>query len=224
MKTRRKTVLGAALALAGWLAAGQARAANPAYLNIDVTIVSNLSVAVNGAATSTYTATWSASNPNAKLVAMSTSTALVSNDSGGQTEKWSLSTNASSINYGGPGTDTWARAASSDTVGDDQFAVQAVFASSTSATCPTGASAVWDAVTVPPLTTSPANYTSTRFVDASLSNANGTTNPEYTAPAGADGRMKAGSQRSLCWRIITPSTTATLDPQNVQIIVTAANP
>jgi hypothetical protein len=36
--------------------------------------------------------------------------------------------------------------------------------------------------------------------------------------------MFAGRQRALCWRIRTPTTTATTNTQNIQVIITAQNP
>ena len=48
-------------------------------------------------------------------------------------------------------------------------------------------------------------------------------NPDVIA-GGADGRMFAGSQRALCWRIVTPTTTSTSNTQNIQVVITAQNP
>jgi len=210
-------------ALTGWLGAGSAQAANPAYLNIDVAIMANLSVAVNGAQSSTETVTWNTVTPNALLV--SASSATVTNDSGGQTEKWALSTNGNSINtLGNP--DVWTLDTTTDTLpGADAVAVQAVFGSSNTASagCPVSGSTDWDQAFAPPLTTSPVTYTNAVFADASLNNAGGTPDPDVTG-GGANGRMSAGSFRALCWRVITPSSTATADTQNVQVIVTAQNP
>ena len=218
MKSRRRAVLVAAgLVLSQ---AFRAMAAGSAAINVDVTILANLSVEVSGSASSTQTVAWNAATPNDKLV--SAATATVRNSAGGLTEKWALSTNASSLNTAA-GPDAWALAASTSAVGADQFAAQAVFGSSNTVACPAGASSDWDAPFAPPLTASPATYTSTVFADANLTNAGGTPNPDITA-GGADGRMHAGSRRALCWRIITPSSTSTVDTQNVQIIVTAVVP
>jgi hypothetical protein len=210
-------------ALFGWLGVGTAKAANPAYLNIDVAILANLSVAVNGAASSTHTVTWNTATPNAHLV--SAASATVTNDSGGQTEKFALSTNGNSINTLG-NADVWTLDTTTATLpGADQVAVQAVFGSSNTAAagCPIAASSDWDQSFAPPLTTSPVTYTSAVFADTSLSAGGGTPNPDVTA-GGANGRMFAGSFRALCWRVITPQSTATVDTQNVQVIVTAQNP
>ena len=224
MKTQRKWAWGAGLAALCWLAAGRAQAANPAYLNIDVAITANFSVSVNAVASSTDTGTnWNTGTANAKLVDASTATVL--NDSGGQTEKWALSTNANSIDTGGASPGSWALQTSTNVLpGADQFALQAVFGSSNTATgaCPLAAAADWDQSYASPLTAAPVTYTSTVFADTTLNN-NGTQNPDVIA-GGANGRMFAGSKRALCWRIITPTSTSTSDTQNIQVVVTAQAP
>ena len=114
---------------------------------------------------------------------------------------------------------------SSTSVGADSFSLQAVFGSSNTAAagCPVAASADWNQSFAPLLTAAPVTYTSTVFADSSLTNNGGTPNPDVTAGA-ANGRMFAGDKRALCWRIITPSSTATTDTQNIQVVVTAQNP
>lgn len=200
-------------------------AASSATVSIDVSIQANLSVSVDSAESSTYAVTWLASAGNAKLVGPSTAT--VTNDSGGLTEKWALSTNAQSLTQGVGG--TWSLSVSSSSVGSDQFAVQAVFGSSATAQggCPTAGASDWDESFAPPLTASPVVYTSAVFADANL-NAGGSGslslfNPDHTA-GGSDGRMHAGSKRALCWRVVTPLTTGTVETQNIQITVTAVLP
>ena len=207
-------LIAAALLIA--LAAGRARAANPAQLNINVTITQNLSVAVNSAATSTNTVNWNTGTANAKLVQTTTSTVL--NDSGGQTERWQLSTNAQSMQT--TGSDFWTLSVDSSTVGAEQFALQAVFGSSNTVTCPTGASADWDQATAAEITTTPEFYTSARFADASLNAGGGTPNPDVAG----NGRMNAGSFRALCWRVVTPASTVASATQNIQLTVTAFAP
>src|SRR4051812_27845116 len=107
MKTKLKgaLLLGAALAC---MTQG-ARAANPAVLNIDVTITAALSVAVNGAATSTDSSVAWAGTANQQFVQSGTTT--VQNDTGILSEKWKLSTNAASLDTTGGG-QTWALSAS----------------------------------------------------------------------------------------------------------------
>ena len=214
----KRWMTGLGLVALGCFAVGRARAANPAYLNIDVTINANLSVSVNGVASSTDTsATWNTATPNAKLVDLSSATVL--NDSGGTAEKWALATNANSIDLGGGSPGSWALQTTTTTLpGSDQFALQAVFGSSNTAAggCPIATSADWDQAFAPALTTSPVTYTSAVFADSSL-NANGTQNPDNVGTS----RMTAGSKRALCWRIITPNSTSTADTQNIQVIVSA---
>jgi len=221
--TNKKWTTALLLAALGWLGVGKAEATNPAYLNIDVAILANLSVAVNGAQSSTHTVTWNTATPNTLLV--SAASATVTNDSGGQTEKWALSTNGNSINtLGNP--DVWTLDTTTGTLpGADAVAVQAVFGSSNTAAagCPVSASSDWDQAFAPALTTSPVTYTNAVFADASLNNAGGTPDPDVIA-GGANGRMFAGSLRALCWRVITPQSTSTADTQNVQVIITAQNP
>ena len=220
-KTTKAWLVAGILALAAWRGVA-AQAANPAHLNIDVTIAANLSVAVNGAQSSTMTATWNLTTPN--FLAVGNSSATVLNDSGAQTEKWALSTIGGSMNLSG-NPENWALDTTTDTLpGADQFAVQAVFGSSMTviAGCPAGGDGNWDQPHAEELTTAPAQYTSTRFADPAL-NFDGTHEPDVAAGA-PDGQMFAGNQRALCWRLIMPASTATLDPQNVQVIITAQNP
>ena len=220
MNAKKTTMVwGLALGLLGMAAGAQAAATNPARLNINVTITQNLSVKVNAADTSTHTVNWNTATANERLVSVATSTVL--NDSGAQTERWQLSTNANSINTA-LGAQTWAVSSDSSTVGAEQFALQAVFGSSNTAAggCPAFNAASWDLDTAAEITATPATYTSSLFADASLNNLGGTPNPDVAG----NGRMFAGSFRALCWRVITPATTATTDTQNVQLIVTAIAP
>ena len=223
-KTTKKWA-GALIALIAlaWTAQ-DAAAANPATLNINVAVTANLSVAVNGVQSSTYTGvTWNTSSQQQ----LTGSTATVLNDSGAQTEKWALSTNGQSIPVSG--TEFWTLNTSSSAVGADQFSLQAVFGSSATAggSCPNGASTDWDEDFADPLTTSPVTYTSTQFANTNLNTGgNGSLflyNPDVIA-GGANGRMFAGRQRALCWRIRTPTTTSTANTQNIQVIITAQNP
>ena len=211
-KTRKTWWLGAAaLTLLG--IAGKAQAAtNPAVLNIDVTVSAALSVQVNTAASSTQTVTWSAGQTSV----VSPSSATVTNNSGILSEKWKLSTNATSIDLGTNG--TWAVQASTTAVGIDQFALQAVFGSSNTLAggCPIATSGDWNAASAAPITAAPTTYTSAALADASLAAGGGTPNPDDGA-----NHLLGGSSRALCWRIVTPSGTANPDTQNVQIIVTA---
>ena len=215
MRFWRRTVPAAGLLVI--LGACRVWAASSATINIDVTISASLSVSIDAGSSSTQTVTWSAALPNQALASASTATVL--NDSGARTEKWSLSTDAGSIDTGGASPGTWSLAASTTAVGPDQFAVQAVFGSSNTAAggCPAAASTDWNASYAPLLTTSPVTYTSTIFADPSLNAGGGTPSPDVAA-----GQIYAGSKRALCWRVIAPSSTSTTDTQNIQIIITAA--
>ena len=217
--TKTAKALGLVLVLLGLAASARAAATNPARLNINITITQNLSVTVNGADTSTHTVAWNAANANDRLVSVASSTVL--NDSGAQTERWQLSTNATSINTAN-NPETWAVSSDSSTVGADAFALQAVFGSSNTAAggCPAFNAADWDQASAQELTATPATYTSSVFADASLNNLGGTPNPDVAG----NGRMFAGSRRALCWRVITPATTSTSDTQNIQVTVTAIAP
>jgi hypothetical protein len=221
----KKTTWAALGLLAGLtLWTGEAKAANPAYLNINVQVTANLSVAVNGGATSTMTVAWNTATGNALLTPVSLASATVRNDSGGQTEKWALSTHANSLDTTG-GSETWALETSSTAVGADEFTVQAVFGSSRTADtgCLAGAHADWNNSTAAPiLTNTPTQYSATVFAAPGLQT-DGTHQPDLTGGA-ANGRMFANSQRALCWRVVSPLTTNTVHTQNVQLVVTAQNP
>ncbi|MBI3554625.1 MAG: hypothetical protein HY077_19195 [Elusimicrobia bacterium] len=226
MKIRRAALKALLPLLALLGAAAPSFGASSATLNIDVTITAPLSVSVNAVPSSTMSVTWNTAISNQELLADATST--IKNDTGGLTTKWALSTIANSLNTAG-NSETWAVAtATADAVtgllnvGDDQFAVQAVFGSSRTLTCPGSGAADWNNGSAAPLTTSPVTYKSTMFSDLLLNN-DGTPKPDVFVGA-PDGRMFAGSQRALCWRIIAPKTTATRDTQNIQIVVTAQLP
>jgi hypothetical protein len=220
----RNGIKTAAAALALALLAGGAQAASnvTARLNIDVSITQNLSVAVNtvgGVTTSTQTVNWNTGTANAQLVSPTTSTVL--NDSGGQTERWQLSTNANSINTAN-NAEVWAVSTDSAAVGANAFALQAVFGSSNTApgNCPAAGSSDWNQDSANELSAAQQTYTSALFADASLNAAGGTPNPDVAG----SGRMRAGSFRALCWRVITPSSTDSVDTQNIQLTVTAIVP
>ena len=219
-KTKIKTAwLGAILAMTGLATA--ASAANPARLNIDVTITANMSVAVNGGASSTQTVTWSGT-PNAQF-ANDASSVTVLNDSGIISEKWALSTNGASLNTVTVGGSSWTLRNSSTTIGADQFAVQAVFGSSNTAAagCLATGAATWNNdVTAPLITASPVTYTATTFAASALNAGGGTHQPDVTV-GGGNGIVYGGNKRALCWRVIMPDSTATTEQQNIQLTVTA---
>lgn len=199
-----------------WIGTAKARAANPAVLNIDVTVTASLSVNVNGYASSTATASgWSPTNT--KLV--SASSATVTNDSTGLTERWALSTDTTSIDQGTSG--TWTLVTSTlSTPGNDHFALQAVFGSTNTTVggCPNATSGDWNVAASTPISVDPQTYTDSTFADSTLSIGGASANPDDSPNPGD---MFAGDYRALCWRIDGPSGITQTDTQNIQIIVTA---
>ena len=217
MNAKMKKTAWGLIALLG-MTATQARAANPAKVNIDVSITAALSVSVDGVASSTRTHSWSGT-PN-QAFDNSASSITVLNDTGILTESWALSTPANTSAASGA---TWARVGSTTAVPADSYAAQAVFGSSNTAASGAGgcgdatAGVTWANGTIaPPLTTSPVTYTSTVFAAAQLNNAGGSPAPDLAA-----GSMYAGNKRALCYRIIMPASTSVTTTQNVQVIVTA---
>ena len=221
-QTRRMkwTSAAAVLAALAWLVPAKAHAANPAYLNIDVSVTEVLSVTVNGVASSSVTASWNSSVPNSLIVG---SSATVVNTAGGP-EKWELSSDTNSIDTGSQNISWTLVTTTASAPGTNQFAVQAVFGSSNTANvggnCISASSSDWNASYATPLTTTPAVYSNALFADSSL-NASGTYQPDNTP---LTGDLLNTSQRALCWRLEMPAATTTTDTQNIQVIVTAANP
>ena len=221
MKKMMRRLTSGGLALAGMLclaSRAQAQATASATLNIAVTVIANLSVNVRSVVSSTDTTSW---NTGAQAFLVSATTAVVTNDSGAQTEKWGLSTLSSSIDQGVLG--SWTLAGSLGAVGTDSYAVQAVFGDSGTGLngCPSAGAGDWSAAFAPVLTAgAPVTYTSTVFADTQLGAG---FNPDVSSGAG-NGRMLANSKRALCWRVKTPQTTSTVDAQTIMVIVSALNP
>jgi len=146
----------------------------------------------------------------------------VTNDSGGITERWKLFTNQNSLAASGS---TWSMAASTSSVGADQFAVQAVFGSSNTASggCASATTAgTWNVLAnAPILTTTFATglqYTSAgQLASTELVN-NGQSTPDAATNTGS---MYANDKRALCWRVIAPLSTVATATQNIQVIVAA---
>ena len=200
MKTTNKAKwLGAALLAAMAMTAARASAAtSPSYLNINVTISNNLSVTVDTLQTSSQTVSWSGA---ATLVAAATATVV--NDSGYISERWSLSTTASSFDLA-----TGAAAA-------DQVALQAVFgpAGVAAGVC---SGAIWsNGTSAPVLSTSQTQYTQTVLADT-LTSA-GAYQPDMVA----SNRVSAGTTRALCWKLAMPTSTSITGTQVVPVVVTA---
>ncbi|MBI3553004.1 MAG: hypothetical protein HY077_10860 [Elusimicrobia bacterium] len=234
MKTWKKAAWAAlgllSLALGLGVQRAQAAAGNPSYLNIDVKVTASLSVAVNGVNSSTYgVVTWNTSTPNQEFTAGTQGSSVTVKNDSNVVEKWSLSTNANSINTTGAGT-TWAVSASSAdnvgiTVGADAFAMQAVFGSSgtLAGSCPANGAGSWNNGNVAKLlTTSLQQYTDTVFADSTIGGAGANSGANPDQGAGATSKMKANGKRVMCWRLIMPASTATTDQQNLQVIVTAS--
>ena len=220
----RPRVLAPALALLG-LCIGRAQATGSplAALNIDVTISGSISVQVDNAASSTYTAAgWSSTN----RVLVSASTATVINDSGGLNEQWYLATNAASINTAG-NAPTWSLVVSTNIadVSGQAFALQAVFVSSAATQCPVASDSTWaSAVVAPALSTDPALFTSTQFADTQYDAVRGGSALPETASNNtvwAYNSATGNGRRGLCWRFLGPNSAFTPDTQNIQVIVTA---
>ena len=202
-----------------------------AYLNIDVTVSAQLSVEVNSLATSTQTVAWSVTSSSM----VSPSSATVTNNSTGLSERWELSTNPTSLDQGSNG--SWnLQTSTTGSIGQDQFALQAVFGStntvagaagSAPGACPSVSSTDWNQSFAPAVTTSLVSYSSTTFADSSLDISGASANPDCTSAGGscvANGDMFANDYRALCWRVLGPSSVSSTDNQIVQVIVTAALP
>ena len=212
MKTKTKlklmgTALAAVAALSG--RAGAVGVGNPSYLNIDVTVTSNLSVSVSTVRVSSQAAgTWNGT-PGAFMQAAATAT--ITNDSGYISERWGLSapTNAFDSGTGNP---TWTIGGAS---GVDTVVLQATLggAASTDAQC--AASQSWNGGVIAPALTNATltEYTSTQLVDTSMAAA--------TPDIVATNRMNAGSSRALCWRLTMPTSTSFTGIEVVPMIVTA---
>ena len=215
------------------LAAGRAYAlSSTATVNIDVTINASVSVAVmnTGSYASTPTATaWSTTISSF----VSASTATVFNDSGGLSERWALSTNASSIDQGL--STGWTLNSTTNTVdlGQDQFSILAMFVSSATSLggCPALNALDWTGPSSTTVTTSITNkyggasgsqYYFTRWPDSngySLPDSGTSTYKMYAYNA-ADSTHKG--QRGLCWKIMGPPSTTMTATQNIQLIITAS--
>ena len=211
-KTRKKWKWSGAALIAAAALCGRAEATgvgNPSYLNIDVTVTSNLSVSVSTVRVSSQAAgTWNGT-PGAFMQAAATAT--ITNDSGYISERWGLSAPTNAFDSA-TGNATWAIGAAS---GVDQVEVQATLggAASTDAQC--AASQSWNGGVIAPALTNATltEYTSTTLVDTSMAAA--------TPDIVGTNRMNAGSSRALCWRLTMPQSTSFTGIEVVPVIVTA---
>ena len=227
-KSRTKwTWTALAVAALGLVGAGRASAAagSPSYLNIDVTVNAQVSVAVNGVNSSTNTAlVWNTNTANQEFTAGTQSSSVTVKNDSAVTEKWFLSGSTNSVNTSGVGTLSWTLNGSSTSVGADAYALQAVFGSTntTASGCPANGATDWNnGNSAPSLTGVPAQYTDVRFADSTLNTSGGLFAP--STGVGAAAKMYASQTRALCWRVIMPATSSTVDPQNIQLVVTAGN-
>ena len=227
----RKTMKWAWTALAaaalGVIGASRASAAvgSPSYLNIDVNINAQVSVAVNNVNSSTITAlTWNTNSANQEFTASAQGSSVTVKNDSNVTEKWFLSGSTNSVNTSGVGTTSWTLNASSSAVGADAYALQAVFGSTntTLGNCPGNGASDWnDGNSAPSLTGVPAQYTDVRFADSTLNTGGGPFVP--STGTGVNAKMTPNDTRMLCWRVIMPNSSSTVDPQNIQLVVTAGN-
>jgi hypothetical protein len=236
-------VIGAAVAISGLVKTNRAFAIanSSATLNIDVTVNAATAVSIDSLGVSSSIAiSW---NPATRQVSSNdqVSSATVKNP-GNLTERWSLTTTATSINANNVGGDvlTWAMINSTGTTGvnDDQFAVEAVFASSatTNAQCPVDAAAIWTDTATVVFNTSlgaTAYYGEGTNLDqyVNVLDTHGTACPDTGCNASGTGntaKMFAFNAtsgvglRALCWRVILPTGTSSANNQIIPIIVTAS--
>ena len=227
MQTTKRRWLGAALLALMGAAAGRAEASvgsSTATLNIDVTITAVMSVNITGVIATTATANW-----NGVLSSVTaTSSVTVTNDSSIVTERWKLSTTATSWPTG-TGTGSWTINNSSSNLPADYVSVQAVFGSSNTtingcaATTSTG---TWNlTANAPVLTTVAQQYTFAGVLGSpELVASGGLYTPDVNSgPSGAmyGNGSPNGGVRALCWRLVMPPSTSVTGTQVVPITVTA---
>ena len=219
MKTRRAvTALGMLLALGMWAVKGQAATGfNPSNLDLKVTFQGAFSVTVDGVQYSSRTFT--VSSPNQLVVP---SSATVTNDSSGTTEKWQLS--VATVSGGG----NWAVQGSTNVAPSlDQYALQATFISSAAAAvCPTNVDARWNTINSV-VTGVQQGYASTRYADATSQGLGGTGLPDLNSGI-QDGDMIAAGFgtpgkgiRGLCVRFYGPGASTSPAEQVVRLTITA---
>ena len=202
----KKTWLGTMAAGLAMMAAGSAHAANPSYLNIDVAITANVSVAVNTVASSTQSFTWSGA-----ATQVSATSATVTNDSAYFASQWKVSSTANSWDST-TGAAGWAIASAAAA---DTLKLQAVIGpSGFSGSCASGS--FGNATVAPAITsTTPITYTATVLGDTTGLGAGAS--PDNTST----NKMNSLSSRALCWKMTMPTSTSLSGTQVVPLIVTA---
>jgi len=223
MKTHRMLTAGLT-ALAMGLLAGRAQAAPTptAVLSIDVTVTNALSVKIDDSDSSSRTLTV---QPGGNPV-VNAATSTVQSDATAINEFWKLNS-ADAVKLT-DGTEMWALQTSTMGLGTDQFAMQALLISKNAAEtdCPNGVNTAWDQDNAVPLKEHPGasdTYTAGAAGNFAYQTVLGGFNgdPDFTG-APNDGRMKPGSKRGLCYRIVPPSDVTSPDHVMAYVIVTAS--
>ncbi len=225
----------------GLFCVGKAQAASPtpfADEDLLVSFTANLSVKIDGIQYSSRTV--GALDAGQTFVP---SSATVTNDSAGLTEKYQLTTLDASPATVSPlwtvglttgntpgGTFCATTVGGSGCPGSDAYALQAVFISSANAVgCPPLSNGDWDTY-ASTVAATPTTYLSSFYSDTSVgfgNNGGGTGNPDQTGgtqngnmfavSSGTDGRGKRG----LCVRLTMPSASTTVSQHTVRLTITA---
>jgi hypothetical protein len=176
---------------------------------------------VDGVEGSTRAATITPGTPYAN----EDSTATVLSDATGVAEFWKL--NAHDAVKKADYSAGWTLVTSTTGLSTDQVALQALFISSNAVvdSCPAAGSAEWDQDYAAPLTGTPVTYQSAagtnKFASPTMiSGASGA--PDFASGGGSDGRMRAGSFRGFCYRIVPPSDVTFTDSVLAYLTVTAS--
>jgi hypothetical protein len=242
--------VGATLAVLG-LAADRVYATSTATLNIDIYVNASAAIQVDTLVTSTAPGTgangiaWTgstrrySSGDNASGIVHSSATVT---NNGVLTERWYLSTVATSEDQGAAGSWSLVNSTNTNDIGQNQFALQAVFASSATTSggahdCPASASAIWGSTATLVMTPGPAaGDTGNAYGAKGASNTydnyvykldpmnvcpdTGCSSGHYQMYGNATLPTGSGT-RALCWSVILPPTTTTTDNQIIPLIVSA---
>ena len=227
-----------ALAMAFVTGARAATATSPAHEDLIVSFTAALSVKIDGVQYSTRTL-----GPRNFGETVVPSSATVTNDSAGLTEKFQLHTLdaspaavtplwtvAAATGSTGGGTFCGTNQAGAGCPGADQYGLQALFISSANTVgCPTATDPDWD-VFKSTVAATPTTYIAGYFSNTSAgfgNNGGGTGNPDQTGGAqngnmhsifaGSDGR----GRRGLCLRLTMPSASTTVSDHTVRLTITA---
>ena len=225
----KRWLAAAALVVIG-MTANRSYAATTSYLNIEVTINQSLAVQVNYldvGSTQNWANNWSATHSSET----STSSATVTNNSGGLIERWMLSTYAKSNPTGTAVQWSISATTNSASLGTDKFALLAQFIPQGGGTgCPALWDTSWTVSTmsivgsgVPQFYGQP--FDGTRYWYTS---AQGSSGPDVTATFQMDPVSMGGTygQRGLCWKLMGPPATTVSGSnvnETVQLVVTASN-